>query len=658
MDKFLKRWWHELAICLFLIVSSLAVYGQIVNHDFVNYDDPKYITENQHVRVGLTWEGIVWSFTFSDKEKTYWHPLTWLSHMLDCELYGLNPIGHHWTNLLFHITNTLLLFFIFRKMTGAVWPSAFVAALFALHPLNVESVAWASERKNVLSTFFWMLTVFGYDYYCRRPGFLRYLLILFVFALGLLAKPVLVTLPCVLLLLDYWPLERFQFGQVRVNGNEKANLPTYSSKGSFFPRIFLEKVPFFVLSGLSICLSAFSLQHQGALISTESVPMKLRMANALVSYVRYMEKLIWPQDLAVLYLFPKHMLPVWQVVGAGLLLICIFVLVILTLKRMPYLSVGWLWYVGTLVPVIGLVQGGIWPAMADRFTYIPLTGLFIVITWGISDLFLKWRYRVVLLSVFAGIVLLVLVVCTFFQVGHWKDTVTLFENAVRVTDNNGPAHNNLGNALSAQGEFEKAHFHLQTALKINPRDAMVVFNLGKNRYDQGNIEEAIDYYNKTLKINPGHAGAHNNLGSLLAEKGEFDEAVFHFQAALKTKPDFSDARNNLATALSAQGKIDKAVLHLNKTLEINPEDAVAHMIFGNLLMVQDKLDEAMTYFAETVRIKPDHAEAYDAIGCILARQGKLKGAEIFFSRAVQINPNFSKARKHLEENRKQLSKTK
>ena len=383
--------------------------------------------------------------------------------------------------------------------------------------------------------------------------------------------------------------------------------------------------------------------------------MKLRVANALVSYVRYMGKLIWPRDLAVLYLFPKQMLPLWQIVGAGLLLTCVFVIMILTLKRMPYCAVGWLWYDGVLFPAIGLVQGGLWPSMADRFTYLPLIGLFVIVSWGISDLFSKYNHGKALLSVFAGVILVQLTVCSFYQAGRWKSTVFLFENAVRATDNNGPAHNNLGNALSAQGEFEKAHFHLQTALKINPRDAEIVFNLGKNRYDQGNIEEAISYYKQALKINPGHAGAHNNLASLLAEKGELDEAVFHFKAALRSKPDFSDAHNNLAIVLSAQGKMDKAVFHLNKALEINPENTAAHIIFGNLLMTQGKLNEAMAYFAEAVRIKPDFAAAYDAIGLILSRQGKFIGAETFFSRAIQINPNLLKARKHFKENRKKIS---
>jgi len=647
MDNFFKAKRLEVVTCLFLIAVSLSVYGQMINHDFVDYDDPKYVTGNRQVQAGLTRQGVVWALTTTTVAN--WHPLTWLSHMLDCELYGMNPMGHHWTSLLFHVANSLLLFYIFQQMTGAIWQSALVAALFALHPLHVESVAWVAERKDVLSTFFGMLTMLVYLRYVKHPGCVNYLLVFLFFTLGLISKPMLVTLPFVLLLLDFWPLQRFQY---------KEETPTPYRGERFDRQVFLkligEKFPLIVLAVVSSVLTYIVQSGGGGVKSFESFPLNVRISNAFVSYVSYIIKTVWPYSLAVFYPHPAETLPVWKIFGAVLLIIGITFLAVRKSKQYPYVAVGWFWYIGTLVPVIGFVQVGS-QAMADRYSYIPLIGLFIMIAWGISDLSLKWNYRKVLLPVAVGMILLALAVRTFFQVGHWKDTITLFENAVRVTDNNGPAHNNLGNALSAQGEFEKAHFHLQTALEINPGDAMVVFNLGKNRYDQGNIEQAMDYYKKALKINPGHAGAHNNLANLLADKGKIDEAVSHFQAALRTKPGFSDAHNNLAIAYSAQGKIDKAVSHLTKALKINPEDPATHVIFGNLLMAQGKFNEAMFYFAEAVRITPDNAEAYDFIGLILTRQGKFEGAEIFFSKAIQINPHFSKARKHLEENRNKIS---
>jgi len=362
-------------ICLFLGLVTLSVYWQVVDHEFIIYDDPSYVTENHHVQAGLTLKSLAWSFSFTEKEDTYWHPLTWISHMLDCQFYGLNPGMHHLNNLILHIASSLLLFLAFKRMTGEVWKSAFIAALFALHPLNVDSVAWIAERKNVLSTFFWMLTMLSYAYYSERPGPWIYLLTLLFFALGLLAKPMLVTLPFVLLLLDYWPLGRLR-------------LPTIPS--GF--RLFMEKAPFIVLAVFIAYLSFSSSEDLGIMISLETKPMDLRIANALVSYVSYMEKMVWPQSMAVHYPYPR-MIPIWKSICAGLFLGLVSLSVILAIKRKPYLSVGWLWFLGTLVPVIGLVQNGLWPAMADRWAYVPLIGLFIMIAWGAPELAVRWLGR-------------------------------------------------------------------------------------------------------------------------------------------------------------------------------------------------------------------------------------------------------------------------
>ncbi len=367
----------DFMVSLFLVLLTLGVYWQVRDHEFISFDDNTYITENRHVKTGLTQENILWAFRFSDKGGTYWHPLTWLSHMTDCHFYGLNPGMHHTTNLLFHIANTILLFLLFKRMTGALWQSAFVAALFALHPLNTDSVAWVAERKNVLSTFFWILTMLAYVRYTEHPGFFRYMTMFLSFVLGLLSKPMLVTLPCVLLLLDYWPLKRFLISDCRFPIESK-NEMSPAQTGDRKSKVLWEKLPLFALSAASVCLSSLSLQRYKNIIFPESVLMTLRIENALVSYVRYILKMICPQNLAFYYPYPDS-LPTWQSLGAAILLVIISYLTIRAFRSMPYLITGWLWYLGTLVPVSGLIQAGLWPATADRWAYVPLIGLFIMI---------------------------------------------------------------------------------------------------------------------------------------------------------------------------------------------------------------------------------------------------------------------------------------
>ncbi len=388
----------DLLVCLLLGFITFAVYCQVINHEFISLDDDLYVTENQHILEGITLQSVAWAFNFSDKEETYWHPLTWLSHNLDCQLYGLNSGMHHLTSLIIHMANAILLFLLFNRMTGELWKSAFVAAIFSLHPINVDSVAWVAERKNVLSTFFWILTMLSYVHYTVRPGIYKYLLTLFVFALGLLAKPMLVTLPCVLILIDYWPLGRILHSQT-----------------ASFSRLIIEKIPFFLLSFASIFLSTSSLKGTTAVISMIQRPMDLRIANALVSYVSYIGKMIWPQGLAVNYPFPATV-PIWESVCAGLFLILVSLLVFISIKRMPYLTIGWLWFIGTLVPVIGLMQVGYWPALADRFAYVPFIGLFVMVAWGVPDLFVRWRFKERSLVLIAAVFLSIIITTTFVEI--------------------------------------------------------------------------------------------------------------------------------------------------------------------------------------------------------------------------------------------------
>ena len=589
-NNFLQKSRLEIIICLFLITACLCVYWQITNHEFISYDDGCYVTENSIVRSGLTIDGIVWAFTTFHAGN--WHPLTWLSHMLDCELYGLNPMGHHWTSLQIHLTNTLLLFFILKCMTGALWRSAFVAALFALHPLHVESVAWVAERKDVLSAFFGMLALLAYCRYTKQPSLVGYLLIILFLSMGLMAKPMLVTLPFLFLLLDFWPLERFRFATVS--------------------RLVLEKIPLFVPVVISSCLTFMAQQSGGAVMPLESFSLKVRIANAFVSYASYVVKAIWPHDLSVFYPHPGDALPLWQVFGAILLVAGASFLATRCLKKYPYIAVGLFWYLGTLVPVIGLVQVGP-QAMADRYTYIPLIGLFIIIAWGFSDLSTGRHYRKIVPALFAVIILSALTTRTFFQLGYWRNSIILFEHAINVTDNNYLAHNNLGAALLEKGKPDEAALHLKEALRIEPGCRAVLYNLGTALSNQGKPDEAVLHYNDMLKINPKDAIVHNNL----------------------------------ADVLSAQGKLNEAVLHYNEALKIDPDYASAHCGFGSLLIKQGKFKEAMFHLAEAIRIDPDYAEAYYNIGVIFSGLKKFKEASEFFSKALQIDPDYKEARDNL-----------
>ena len=629
-----------LLVSLYLVFAIFVAYGQVIQFDFVGYDDELYVTENIHVQKGFTYSGLKWAFTTSHTGN--WHPLTWLSHMLDCELYGSNPMGHHWTNVQFHIANTLLLFFILFKMTGALWRSAFVAALFALHPLHVESVAWVSERKDVLSTFFGLLMIFTYYRYVKNPGHKKYLLVIILLSLGLMAKPMLVTFPFALLLLDFWPLKRFRF---------KNDLSVHPEGGAFtgfqgFFRLILEKIPLVIPVVISCILTFLAQKSQGAVKALGALSLKTRVANALVSYVSYVSKAIWPSKLAIFYPHPRNTLSAWEIIGATLLIFVATFLSIRTLRKYPYIAVGLFFYLGTLVPVIGLVQVGD-QAMADRYTYIPLIGLFIIIAWGFSDLLAKWRYRKIVLIVSAVIVLSGFTAKTFFQASHWENGITLFENAVKVTKNNYKSQNNLGTALSSV-DIDKAISHYKAALRMKPDYAVALYNLGNVLIKKGKVDEAIDHYQKALHIKPDYVEVLNNLANVLFVQGKPNEAISQYREIVKTYPEDADAHYNLAYMLSAQGMLDEAVPHYKESLRINPKYSKAHYNLGNILLNQRKIKEAFTHFTEAIKFKPNYAPAYNKIGLILFQQGKFKKAEVFFFKAIQINPNYSEARNNLE----------
>jgi protein O-mannosyl-transferase len=534
---------RELAIVVLLVVATLAVYAQVTRHDFVNYDDPDYVSGNSVVRAGLTRAGVTWAFTTGHAGN--WHPLTWLSHMLDAQLYETSPGGHHVTSVLLHTANTLLLFAFLRGTTGAVWPSATVAALFALHPLHVESVAWLAERKDVLSTFFWMLTLLAYAWYARRPGLARHLGVLVLLACGLMAKPMVVTLPLVMLLMDVWPL-----GRTTSVGNR-----------------LLEKVPFLILVIVSAVVTFVVQLHGGAVATADSLPFGTRLANALVSYVAYLGKMLYPVGLVIFY--PHVPLPRWQVVAAAVALLFASWLVLRAAPRRPWLLVGWLWYVVTLLPVSGIVQVGD-QAMADRFTYVPLIGPFIMLAWAGAEL---TRRRPSTKWITAASSVLLLAGCAASsarQLRYWRDSVALFEHAIAVIPDNYVAQFSLANALAEQGKFDDAIAHYNAALRAKPDLAKAQSNLGAVLAREGRTQEAVAHYVEALRLNPDLVEAHNNLGAALAGAGRIDEAIAQYQDALRLKPDYPDAHANLGMALASQDKIDLAIAHYQEALRLDP----------------------------------------------------------------------------------------
>jgi len=513
-----RQWLRDLLLCLLLVSVTLLAYHRAAGHGFLGFDDPLYVTENEQVVAGLTAAGLAWTFSFSGGERTYWHPATWLSHMVDCELFGLDPTMHHVVNIGLHAANAVLLYLFFARATGTRWPSALVAAVFALHPINVESVAWIAERKNLLSTLLWLLTMVAWAAYCRRPGFARYALALALFATGLLAKPMLVTLPFVLLLLDFWPLDRVAALARQPSPGSAQRTPGPAPPRVSATRAVAEKLPFVALSLASVLLSPLSVRAAGIVMPHETVPLGLRLANAVVSYLAYLGKILAPRDLAVFYPYPAA-IAAWKTVAAAAVLLTVTAVAWRWWPRRPYLLVGWLWFVGTLVPVSGILQAGLWPALADRWAYVPHIGITLMIAWGAAEIALRHAIRPRILAACALATLAALLAGTMVQVEHWQSTVALFEHATLVTADNHVAHTNLGSALLDQGRLSEAMVHLDLALRLRPDSAH----------------------------------AHNALGIALARRGDLRSALGHFRAAVAEKPDLAEARANLERAEALLG---------------------------------------------------------------------------------------------------------
>jgi Flp pilus assembly protein TadD len=590
--------YRNILICLALALSTVAVYYRVYSYDFNNYDDPQYVFENPHIQEGFTAESIEWGFTAG--HVAYWHPLTWFSHMLDWQLFGRDAGGHHVVNLIFHVANTLILFAALKQMTGAVWPSAFVAALFGLHPLHVESVAWVSERKDVLSTFFLFLTMWAYARFAEKPKIGNYLLMALFYVFALMSKPMVVTLPFVLLLLDYWPLERFSLRHGQAG--EKRSL-SY---------LLVEKTPLFVMAVVS-CVITFAHQREiGAMNVGREWGFWVRITNVPISYLQYIIKTVWPSKLAFFYPHPGFSISVPYAAITVVLLVTVTFLVIRFAAKYKYLLVGWFWFLGTLIPVIGIVQVGD-QAFADRYSYITLTGLFIIVAWGAPDLLGKWRYRKTLLWTCSLVVLSVLGVCAHIQQRYWKDSLTLCARAIAVTEDN-----------------FKAHFFM----------ARMLFLRGDN-------EGVVEHCKETIRVKPNFVDAHNLLGTALIRMGKVDEAIECFEDALEVAPDFGPAHANLGLTLATKGKYDNAVEHYRMALETIDESPI-HSDLGDLLLHVKKYGEAVTEYQKVLSAEPDNVEVLNKLGFTLAHIGRYDEAIENFNQAIQIDPNHTDAKKNLE----------
>ncbi len=654
---------HVLLIYVVLALATIIAYEPMRHNDFISYDDGAYVTENPNVIPGITRQSVLWAFTST--HFYMWHPITSLSHLLDCQLFGLNPSRHHLTSLLFHIATVLLLFWILKSMTGAIWPSVFVAGVFALHPLNVESVAWVAERKTVVSGLFSMLTIAAYIRYAERPSVGRYLGVVFAYGLCIMTKPVVVTLPFVLLLLDFWPLERFQLARrPRKKDSSWSKSPKVRFQVLSLWRLLAEKVPFFILATILSATTFIVQRGGGAVLPAERLALSYRIGNALVSYVHYITKMIYPSRLAVFYPHPSTRLPLWQPIVCFIVLAVVSAGIIRTARRRRWLAVGWLWYLGTLIPVIGLVQAGS-QAMANRYTYVPAIGIFIIVAWSANQFLSRWRYRRICLGISAGLLFAVLLICTRVQVKYWQNNLTLYKHVLAVTENNSLIHNSFGCALFEKGQLDEAITQLKEAVRISPKFALARSNLGKVFLKQGKVNEAIVCFKEVLRIRKDLPDAHYYLGLAKVKQERHDDAITHFSEALRLKPDYINARLHLGYTLFKLGRIQPAVEHYYKILQLKPDhlqalNALAWVLAtSNDVKIQKSINAVE--FAERACELTDYKnpEVLDTLAAAYAVAGR-------FPRAIEtaekaVNLAVSQGRKELAEeiqNRLRLYKAK
>jgi tetratricopeptide (TPR) repeat protein len=617
-------------IAIFLAFATAGAYYGVWSFDFVSFDDPQYLTENFEIAAGLNWSGVQWAFTTGHASN--WHPVTWLSHMLDIQLFGMNSGAHHAISLVLHILNGLLLFLFLQLASGASGRSMFVAALFLLHPLHVESVAWVSERKDLLSTFFMMLSLIAYWHYARQPGIWRYLAVFILLALGLMAKPMLVTLPFVLLLLDYWPLRRIDSGSFTV---------------SAATRLVVEKLPLFILIATSSIITFLIQREGGAVADMDQVSLGLRLSNAANSVAIYIGHTFWPAGLAVLYPFPKT-IPWWQPAGALAAVGAVTWTAWKARQSAPYLATGWLWFLGTLVPVIGLVQVGS-QAMADRYTYIPATGLFIIIAWSAFDLLGRGTSKRAPLTALALLIITGLAVGTFLQVRYWVDSKTLWSRALAVTSDNYRAHAALGSLLAEEGKQEAAAGHFTTAIRIEPRFAQAHNKLGSTLMETGHLDRAVSHFQEALRQDPELSEAHTNMGVSRAAQGQPEIAIEHYRKALDLKGNSPIAYNGLGSALDDVGKVDEAITAYRQSLQLDPDFASAHNNLAAALFRQGQADAAIVAMREALRLQPNKVSFHYNLGVLLYRQGKSEEALTILENLLTIEPGHAGAQQLLDQ---------
>jgi tetratricopeptide (TPR) repeat protein len=667
---------QAVCICVFLALAVLAVFGQTAHFDFVDYDDRENVYANPVVAQGLSVKAVGWAFTHV--QTFNWIPLTTLSHMLDCQLFGLHAGGHHLVNVLFHAASAVLLFLLLRQMTGSLWRSAFVAALFAVHPLRAESVAWVSERKDVLSAFFFLLAIGAYVRQARQPSRAGPVVVFLLFALGLLAKSMVATLPFVLLLLDYWPLGRMEErlkaegrrlkeegGEQRIPRSDNAPCapepPRASSPsppqtcggegwGEEAPTRFMgrlaglpfwelvkEKIPLFALAAASCVATALV----PGLLTTDAhqPPLFDRLGNALVAYVVYLGQMVCPAGLATPYGRPLNGQPVWKVCLAFLLLAAISAGVVVWRKRRPYLLAGWLWYLGMLLPVIGVVQITTAAAHADRYTYLPGIGLALAATWAVADWSTGWKHRRLVLGGLMLAVIGSLAVCAHIQTSYWKDSASLWTRALACTSDNFVALNNQGTALVQQGKLEEAIAHFKKSLEIAPSNAEALNNLGNALAMQGADDAAIAQYEKALAIRPGYNSAHYNLGNMLLKHGRLDEAIAHFKKSLEIAPEHAESLNGLGYALVLKGDLNGAMACFEKAAALSLDPLARWCSLGDGFLQKGVWEAAIACYQQAIKINPRSADVCANLGMALYRKGQTKEAIDCLQQALEINPS-------------------
>ena len=612
-----KRLGQPAFICLWLALVTLLVYVPVFHAQFIGYDDPDYVTSNPHVLSGITLANLRWAFVTSHTGN--WHPVTWISLMLNSQYFGSSAGAFHAVNLLLHVANTLLLFLWLYGATGAKWRGALVAALFALHPLHVESVAWISERKDVLSTLFWMLALLVYTDYAKIGRISHYFFALLLFGIGLMAKPMLVSLPFVLLLLDYWPLGRFVTGR------------------TFY--LLIEKLPFLAFSIASSVVTLFAQQRVHAMVPLEMTPIFLRAQNTPLAYIAYIGKLFRPSGLAVIYPYDRHPSPLHVLFSLAALVI-VSAVAILIRRHKPYAFTGWFWFLITLVPVIGIVQVGP-QSMADRYTYIPFIGLFIILAWGGWDALNRLRIPAFVQALAASIALVLCAWLTHAQLRYWHDSIALFQHAVNLTAANGAAAANLGYALAEQGQHDKAIAYYKAVLRSHPRASATVWNnFGGSLLATGKLEEAIDAFQNALKLDPSMGDAHQNLARALARSGRQQESLIHFRDAARLEPENASIHNIYAVMLGEAGRTDEAMQEFQIALRLAPGSAATHVNLANLLVKQHAWDEAMAHYAEALHLNPAFVEAHYYIASLLLKEGRTADAAAHCIAALQIKPDY------------------